>query len=312
MGMVKLKVCLSAMWFPLTMALWCWRAFERRKDIDLFVTGPFFDDWIPWGGGMKLPREYVKQPHYALPPSAAKTKLPASFIEPQLPWRPDLYLQVDAGWHLATKPDAEVVGLIETDPHALKGHYAYPKAYSDKVFCMQSCYMEANEIFLPYGYDPEIHFPEKREKIYDACLIGLHYSQRDRLVQKLRSRGLNVYYSIGEIYDQYREKYNQSKIALSWSAQQDTPARCWEALAMGVPLVANHTPDMSRFFRDGGDYLGFDTLEEAERQVMRLMTDDNLLASVAESGHEAVQGHDWDSRVSQILAEGGWESKDGE
>jgi hypothetical protein len=257
---------------------------------------------------MKLPREYVKQPHYALPPSAAKTRLPASFIQPQLPWKPDLWLQFDSGWHLATKPDAGVVGLVETDPHVLKGHYAFPKAYSDTVWTMQGCYQEEGEVFLPYGYDPEIHYPEQREKIYDACLIGLHYEQRDRLVARLRSRGLNVYYSLGEIYDQYREKYCESKIALSWSSMQDLPARNWEALAMGSPLVCNRVPDMVRFFTEGKDYLGFDTLEEAEKQVMRLMVDDKLLESVAKSGHKAVQGNSWDDRVRQLLADAGWES----
>jgi hypothetical protein len=287
------------------MMLWFWRALERREDVELFVLGPFSDDYIPWNNGMKLPREYVKQPNYALPLSAARFSPPASFVQSQLPWKPDLWIQADAGWHFSTKPDAGVVALIETDPHVLKGHYAQAKAYSDKVFCMQSNYMDAGEVFLPYGFDPEIHFPEKREKIYDACLIGLHYEQRDRLVQRLRSRGLNVYYSIGEIHREYREKYNQSKIALSWSSMQDTPARCWESLAMNLPLVCNRTPDMMNTFRDGTDFLGFDNLDEAERQVMRLMLDSEFASHISECGHAAVQGNSYDNRVKTILKETG-------
>ena len=299
--MNKIRVCVSALWFPFTMAHFFWRAFERRDDIELFVLGPFTDDYIPWNYGIRLPREYVKIPDYALPASAAQTRVPAEFVQPKLPWKPDLWLQVDAGWHLQTKPDAGIVGLIETDPHVLKGLYQLPKSYSDITWCMQTPYMEEGDIFLPYGYDPEIHFPEEKEKIYDACLIGLHYETRDKLVARLRSRGLNVYYSIGEIYSDYRHKYCESKIALSWSSLLDTPARVFESMAMGLPLVANRTPDLMHMFQDGVHYLGFDTLDEAEKQVMRLLVDDDLRERISQNGFDGVQGNSWDNRVDQIL-----------
>lgn len=301
--MSKIKVVISGLLFPLTMLSYFWRAFERREDVDLFVTGPYFDDYIPWNYGMKLPRKYVKVPNYPLPTNSAQMpgKLPAEFIQPKLPWKPDLWLQIDAGWHLANRPDAKVVGHVQTDPHVLKGLYAKPKSYSDISWCMQGPYLEKGEKFLPYGYDPTIHYPEEKEKIYDACLIGLHYEHRDRLVARLRARGLNVYYSIGEVYDDYREKYCQSKIALSWSSKDDLPARVWESMAMGVPLVTNLVPDMGRFFINGTDYLGFTSIEEAEKQVMRLMVDDEFRKEIGENGLEAVAPHTWDDRVEQIL-----------
>lgn len=310
--MCKLKVVLSALWFPLTMATYIWRAFERRKDVDLWVTGPFFDDYIPWNYGMKLPREYVKIPHYPLPQNAAQTRLPASFFKP--PWKPDLWLQIDAGWHLGSKPEAGVVGLVETDPHVLKGHYVYPKSYSDKVWSMQTPYQEKDELYLPYAFDPEVHYcpslmqSVNEKKPYDACLIGLHYEQRDALVARLRSRGLNVYYSLGEVYDRYREIYLQSKIALCWSSKQDLPARFFETLAMGVPTVANRVPDQTTCgFLDETHYLGFNDLNEAEKQVMRLMVDDDLYRRIATGGHWTVHQaeHTWDARVQQILCESG-------
>lgn len=64
---------------------------------------------------------------------------------------------------------------------------------------MQKFYMQSGEFYLPYAYDEKLFYPMPEvEKIYDACSTGLHYPQRDAfLVQRLRSRGLNVYYSIG-------------------------------------------------------------------------------------------------------------------
>lgn len=303
--MTKLKIVLSSMWYPLTMAGYFWRALKRREDVDLFVTGPFSDDYIPWNGGMKLPREYVIQPDYPLPPSAGNMRLPASFVQSVLPWKPDLWLQVDAGWRLSTKPDAGIVGHVLTDPHVLRDQYN-AVTYADKVWCMQTPYMNPGEIYLPYGYDPEFHHPMEVEKLYDACLVGLHYPQRDALVQRLRSRGMTVYYSLGEIYNQYQMRYNESRIALSWSSLHDLPARVWEGMAMGLPVVTNRVPDLTvNGFEDGVHYLGFDTLDEAEAQVMRLMVDPVVRNRVSRAGYKAVKDCSWDDRVQKILLDCG-------
>lgn len=305
--MDKIKVALSALWYPLAMAGYFWRALERRKDVELYVTGPYFDDWIPWNGGMRLPRQYVKIPHFPLPPAAAQAsgKLPSAVASP--PWEPDLWLQIDAGWHFADRPKARVVGHVQTDPHVLKGHYQHPKQYSDHVWCMQDCYRTSDEHFLPYAYDPEFHFPlDNIKKEYDACLIGLHYSQRDAWVNRLRSKGIGVYYSIGEIYDQYQSRYCASKVALSWSSQNDLPARVWEGMAMGLPVVTNRVSDLKTCgFVEGMHYLGFDTLEEAEAQVIRLLVDDDLRSQIAWMAHTTVKEHTWDARIEQIFREAG-------
>ena len=138
--MNKIKVVISGLIYSFTMLHWFWRAFERREDIELFVTGPFFDDWIPWSGGLTLPKKYVKVPHFPLPRNM--NNIPSTLVEAQLPWKPDLWLEIDAGWHFNNKPNANIVAHIQTDPHVLKDFYKIPKARSDFVFCMQTPYME--------------------------------------------------------------------------------------------------------------------------------------------------------------------------
>jgi hypothetical protein len=296
---MKTKIVISGLIYPFTMMHFFWRAFERREDVELFVLGPYTDNFIPWANGIRLPRKYVKVPHFAMP--QVKYMPPYSLVKSVLPWKPDLWLQIDAGFHFSTKPDAGIVAHIQTDPHVLKETYRVPIAYSDYNFCMQEIYREEGEILLPYAYDPEIHFPEDREKLYDACLIGLHYNQRSALIQRLRDRGLNVYYAIGAVYDQYREKYNQSKIALSWSSMKDVPARVFEAWGMQLPLVTNRLPDLSLFANEGEHYLGFDTVDEAEQQVMTLSKDKKFRDDLAQRGYKNAKGETWDKRVQTIL-----------
>ena len=86
--MKKIKVALSAIWYPMAMASYFWRAFKRRDDVDLFVVGPFTDTWIPWAGGMHLPRKYVMTPDLALPGVSIGMNVPPDVVNNQLPWQP--------------------------------------------------------------------------------------------------------------------------------------------------------------------------------------------------------------------------------
>jgi len=301
----KLRVVMSGLIYPMTMMHYFWRAFERRDDVELFVGGPFFGDWIPWNYGMRISQRYVKFPDLPLPTQSAGMKVNPELFDAQMPEHmrnPDLWLQVDAGWHLASRPKAGVVAHIQTDPHVLKASYVLPKSYSDVSFCMQTPYMESDEQYLPYAYDPEIHYLDpKVEKIYDACLVGLHYTQRDALVNGIRSKGYSVHYSIGEIYDEYRLLYNQSKLALSWSTLQDMPARVWEAFALGNLLVTNRLPDLPTFFVEDEHYLGFSNAEEGIAKADWALQNWDKAKKIASAGHRKVNGHSWDKRAQQIL-----------
>lgn len=298
----KLKIVLSAIWYPLAMASYVLRGFRRLKNVEVFTVGAFTGDYIPWANGMKLPQKYVEVPDVPLPQNFINQPIPYSTVAQSIPFEPHLWLQVDAGFHFSDKPKAIVTAHLQTDPHCLKDWYKLPSSYSDFTFCMQQFYMKPGEFYLPYAYDEKMFYPMPEvEKIYDACLIGLHYPQRDALVQRLRSRGLNVYYSIGEVYNEYRLIYNQSKIALNWSSMMDLNARTFEALGLGLPLVTNRVPDLANFFVEGEHYLGFDDLDEAEAQVMKLLNDNDLREDIAYAGHRKVKAHTWKHRAQQIL-----------
>lgn len=297
-----IKVGLSALHYPCTMARWFWDALDRRNDVEVYSTGPFFDDYIPWNFGMRLPKEYVKIPTVPLPENVAQLRMPYEAVAGQMPDDLDLFLQIDAGWHFATRPHAKVVAHIQTDPHCLKSTYQLPKSYSNFNFCMQTPYMENGEIYLPYAYDPTVHYPEEIERIYDVCLIGLHYNSRSAVMDILERKGYKVKYEIGLIFDKYRKAYNQSKVAFSWSSLLDMPARVWEAFALGVPLVTNRMPDLSTFFVEEEHYLGFDTIEEAVEKIEFLLNNPEYAQTMADAAHRKVQPHTWDNRINQILS----------
>jgi spore maturation protein CgeB len=117
----------------------------------------------------------------------------------------------------------------------------------------------------------------------------------------LERKGYKIKYEIGLCFDEYRQAYNQSKVAFSWSSMLDLPARIWEAFAMGVPLVTNHVPDLNTFFVKGEHYLGFETVDEAVRQVEFLLNNPEHAKIMADTAQRKVKPHTWDNRISQIL-----------
>ena len=299
-----IKIAFSQIFFPCAMGTYILNALKRRDDVELWTVGPFTGSWIPWGSpgvGMHLLDKYIIAPDCPFSQSVIGQQLPSAVLKNKLPWTPDLFVQVDAGWHFLDRPPGKIVAHVQTDPHVLKAFYKFAISYSDVSFSMQSPYLEAGEEFLPYAYDPKIHYPMDIDKEYDACMLGLQYTQRTALVNRLRANGLNVKYEIGIAYDEYRIEYNKSKVALSWSSLLDTPTRVYEALAMKVALVCNRTQDLENFFVEGEHYLGFNTLEEAERQVLLLLSDDEKRTQIAEEGCKAVQPHSWDKRAETIL-----------
>lgn len=304
--MQKTKVVITGIHYPMTMMVYFIRAFDQREDIDLITGGPFTGSWIPWMYGMHVPQKYVRVPDIPLPKETIHQRIPSSVITHQLPWTPDLWIQVDAGWFLSDRPNAKVVAHIQTDPHVLKPQYSVPKSYSDLKFCMQDTYREPDEIYLPYAADETLYYPMPEvEKIYDACLIGLQYPTRNELVGLLRSKGLNVKYTTGEIYDEYRLSYNQSRVALNWSTLLDVPARFFEGMALGLPVVSNIVPDQEKLgFINGEDFLGFNNVHEGAEKVMRLLNDKKLRRGIAENGYKKVmEKHLWKHRAEQILKE---------
>ena len=298
--MNKMKIIVSGLFYPVTMMGYFIRALERRDDVELFLVGPYTGDWIPWNGGMRLPFKYVKTPDFPLPKELAQqVGLAPSFIDSRLPWKPDLWLQIDAGWWLQ-RPDAEVVAHIATDPHVLD--YSKQREQCDYFFNMQRSYMKEGDIHLPYAFDPTVHRPLDMQKEYDGCLVGLQYETRTQLVRALFEAGYIVEYSIGAVYDEFNVLYNKSRVALNWSSLLDLNARTFEAMGMGIPLLTNRIPALDEFFEEGEHYLGFDSVPEAVRQFGRFIDVPSSAQYLADDAYkEVIAKHTYDHRIQQIL-----------
>lgn len=254
---------------------------------------------------MHLKSEYAKSPNLQLPQNVLSAKVPIAMIESQLPWEPDLWVQVDAGFHLMGKPKHGKNFIVGTDPHCLD--YSEARQWADLFLCMQTPYMKSGDEWLPYAYDPTCHFsdPTPVEKLCDAGFVGAPYDNRMALVKAIDAAGMTVLVTgYGPAYEEARQYYQKMRVGLNWSSLQDTTARVFEIMAMQMCLVTNRTPDLEKIgFVEGRDYLGFDDVDEAVRQVQyALSSDPPVRDRIALGGYNAVRPHTWDARVERILA----------
>lgn len=324
----RLKVLLLSQWFPLSMSRYFERAFQRRDDVDLVTVGPYTGQWIPWMTGMNLPIKYAKSPVVAFPVPWNVGAIPP-VSSPMLNGEPvkfDLVLTVDAGIHWTSKPNiGGVVAHVATDPHAL--NYDFQRSISDKFFNMQKVYSKPGDIYLPYAYDPTVHYPmdgekpisfsnpdggewvlpvpDKINKDTDAVLIGMPYQERVEWVRRLRESGVSVIFENGPIFDEYRQQNNRAKIGLNWSSLLDMNARVFELMAMKLCPVMNIVPDLNEFFVEDRDYLAFRDMDRAVERVLWAKNNPEESQAVAEHAYNTVKSETYDKRVETILKECG-------
>jgi hypothetical protein len=197
------------------------------------------------------------------------------------------------------------VVTVGTDPHVLNDFYDTPRKYSDLFFNMQLSYSRGSDFYLPYAYDPTVHYvDDKIEKDTDAVLIGMPYESRVQWIDTLRSKGLSVLFENGPVFDEYREINNRARIGLNWSSLDDLNARAYELPAMKLAPVMNRVSDLER---SGIECATFTTLPEAIEAVMYLKENDKARIELAELAYKSVQGETYDKRISTIFQIAGFE-----
>ena len=300
----KIKCAFFYRAVPFAIASYFRRTLERMENIELWTCGNYYGDFIDWNQGMHLPQKYVVPVDLPLPPTALTPFW--NSIEPLLPWTPDIIIQVDAGFHFLDKPKCKIVATVATDAHVLD--YSVPRSYSDFMFNMHPHFSKPGDIPLPYAADTTCHYPDLDVEIdHDACLIGLHYQQRDQWVAALRSHGMRVIYDLGLIYDDYRQQVCRAPVGLNWSSSKDMNQRVFELMAMARCPVVDRVPDFELVgLKEDVHFLGFDTLPEAVEKVEWALDNLGEAQKIAHQAREFVlQRHTYQHRVNTILEECG-------
>lgn len=304
-----IKIVFSQVHYPLTMGRYIWEALLRRDDVEVWSTGPFSGTYIPWGAGMDLAQQYVRTPDLPLPMGTQPTIM-YSAIENKLPdgFEPDLWLEANSVLTVVGRPQGKYA-VIGTDPHVLNdSFYAQSRSTADYFFCMQTPYMKEGDIWLPYAYAPDWHARTPipwGERKYDCSLLGLAYQGRRIFFERAKERGHSVRFEIGKVFDEARDIYHETKVGFNWSSMDDTTARVFELMAMGIPAIMNPTTDLTSMFNENEHFISFLGVEQALEKLEWALSHPEEVEAMAERAYQAVKPHTWDARVETILQETG-------
>jgi glycosyltransferase involved in cell wall biosynthesis len=303
--MKKIRVAFTSIFYPVFMGRYILEALLRRKDVEVWTAGLYTGTWIPWMGGMHLPKKYVYTPDLQMP-LGMPAMINYALIESKCPFQPDLWLEVNSTLITAGRPKSGTYAIVATDPHVI--NYDSARSRADVLFNMQKPYMKSGDVWLPYAYDPIWHAEttlQAKDRLYDAALVGMLYPSRADLAKKLRAAGMEIFFENGPAYDDAREIYHNARVGVNWSSLKDTTARVYELMALGIAPVLNRVPDLMEMFQDGQDFMGFDDAKQAQKIIVELARDPERCDELGRAARRAVEPHSWDSRVEQIFDECG-------
>src|SRR5687768_10415195 len=109
-----MKVLISYAHYPMCGGHFFKWAFEEAGH-EVYSVGPYTKDIVPWEGAPSFPK-YIFPPDLEIKTGA--NWAPLKDVLDQMPWKPDLIFQVDAGFHLVGETDIPNA-MFATDPHFL-------------------------------------------------------------------------------------------------------------------------------------------------------------------------------------------------
>ena len=288
-----MKILIHGRAFPV--AMWRWFDWSLRDlGHEVFSVGNYNGGKIPWGDQFDYP-QYAFPPDYEIP----EVNYPVEQILKEISFKPDVIIQAADTIYLTGKAPCKNV-ILKTDPHAVD--YTPRLEFADHVFNMQDFYSLPGETWIPYAYYEPLHRVLNEKIQYDVVFSGLQYKHRKQALEAMKSSGLKVMSTLGLIYEEYVQTYNQGLIAFNWSSKQDLPARFWEGLAMKRLVLTNIVPDIEKLgFKEGVHFVGFSSVEEAVEKAKFYTSNTHLAEKIAHDGWERVKPHTYKERAKKMV-----------
>jgi len=244
---------------------------------------------------------------------ALRRRLPADY-------RPDLFVWIDQHRHnvpvnLEALECPTVALFGDTHLGDIRSRMEYGRAY-DHVFLSFNrhhipLFRQAgcrNVAWSPAACDPVLHRRIPTPKIYPVSFVGgthpfLH-GERVRLIQYLRSRGVNVYVDC-RVLEDMALIFSRSRIVLNGSIGDDLNLRVFETLGTGSLLVTNRLSPASgleELFQDRRHLVLYENREHLLDLLHYYLEHEDEAERIAEAGHrEVLARHTYDHRVEEIV-----------
>lgn len=159
--------------------------------------------------------------------------------------------------------------------------------------------------YLPFGYDPSLHYPLSGiRKRYDTLFVGTYRPERYFITQipKIKIFG-NDWAQVGintlPLYGGALCKVHaRAKIVINYHYPGDTSnPRIYETLANNAFLLT----DRPASFIDGKDLVVYGSFNDLLDKIKYYLAHEDERQTIAESGYKAVQKHTYRDRMKEMM-----------
>lgn len=196
----------------------------------------------------------------------------------------------------------------------MKQVWSWHEAADDKVFFRHRNNKKEGDLVWIGNWGDEERTNEIIEYIIEpvkklglkASFYGVRYPDHaHKLLKdaKIEYKGWLPNYKVPEVFSKYRVTVHVPRSYYVKMLPGIPTIRPFEALACGIPLVTSPWEDRENLFTEGKDYLLAKSGEEMQKQIARVLTDDNLAKSLAENGINTIKSrHTCEHRVNELLS----------
>jgi spore maturation protein CgeB len=191
-----------------------------------------------------------------------------------------------------------------------------------------------DRVFLPHGYDPEIHQPviangpESAASSCDVSFIGTYTARKERilseLLEQLPDLSLRIFGNDwnrcsspvlrrvthgaavrGQSYTKAvcSSRINLAIMGVSDHALDETTVRTFEIPACGAFMLHERTEEVLELYDEDREIACFDSAAELAEKIEYYLNNPSAAARVAAAGHRrAVPRYSYDGRMKEIIA----------
>lgn len=168
--------------------------------------------------------------------------------------------------------------------------------------------------FMPQGVDPDIFRPLDVEKTVDVCFVGRRYGMRGRLVDALRSAGLNIAcfgggWGTRSISDDEKvEMYSRARINLGIGGTGVSEritcvkGRDFEVPAAGGLYLTTYNPELTVLYDIGKEILCYLNEIDCVEVVRYYLERPEEAEAIAAAGRaRCIRDHTWERRFRDLF-----------
>lgn len=169
-------------------------------------------------------------------------------------------------------------------------------------------------VFFPLASNPDIFKPAEVKDI-DVCFVGNKYGIREKIVDALLKKGVDIEaygggFPKGYVHaDKIALLFGRAKIILGMGTVghhndiYTLKLRDFDATMAGALYITHRNPDLLKIFKEDEDIVCYETIDELTEKVLHYLNDKDAREKIMNNAlDKAKKYHTWEKRIQDVFS----------